>query len=248
MKVRFQLLTLIYLILCLFSGLLYQVLILYLCLCVHELGHLVVIKLFKKKVTLLEISPIGGILYLDGCQNDRNFKELLIYLGGPLISFSLYFLVRFFKLNEVFIASSYYIFLMNLIPIIPLDGGKIIMTLKQYFITYKLVLKLISVFSVITGIILVIICIKTTSLSIILMSFIYINLKNYLNISEEYFTFLWYKYLHPNKKLPKKIIISRLIDKHIIYHHFYKGYHHVFFLEHQLLDEEDVLKRLLISK
>lgn len=248
MKIRFQLLTLVYLCLCLFSGLLYQVIILYFCLCIHEIGHVFMIKLLKKKITLLEISPLGGIFTIDGCQNDHNYKELLIYLGGPCFSLLLYGVFKWLDVNEVLIASAHYVLIMNLLPIIPLDGGKILMTIKQYVLPYKLVLKLINILSIIMGVIIIIICIKTTSLIIILMSFICINLKNYGNIKIEYYTFLWHKYLHSNKNLPHKIVIKPSLNKQKIYNSFYKGYYHLFYVSNYFYDEEEILKRLLISK
>ena len=91
MKIRFQFITQIYLILCLVTGYFYEVMALYICLIIHEVGHIIVIKGFKKDIKYLEISPIGGILHIDKCQNDHNYKELLIYMGGPIASSIFYF-------------------------------------------------------------------------------------------------------------------------------------------------------------
>src|SRR5690554_6856259 len=143
MKVKIHVFTQIYLLISLFSGFFYEVITLYICLLVHEMGHYIMIKIFKKEIKLLEISPFGGILYLDKCQNDKNYKELLIYLGGPIASLLLYFIFKYLNVNELLLRSSIYILVLNLLPIIPLDGARVLMCIKQYFLSFRKVLYVI---------------------------------------------------------------------------------------------------------
>ncbi len=241
MKIKIQLITEIYLIICLISGYFYEVMTLYLCLIIHELGHLIMIKIFKKDILLLEISPIGGILYIDKCQNDYNFKELLIYLSGPLASFILYVSFIFFHVNVILLNSAFYVLVLNLLPILPLDGAKILMSLTQSVLPLRKLLKIMTVISLSVCFILMVYFIKQYNYVIILGFFVYLNLIHYKDIPYTYYDFLWYKHFHPNQRLKKKIITS----PKPLYYLFYKGFNHIFFSQNQFVTEEETLNKLL---
>ncbi len=244
MKIKIHFITEVYLIICLISGFFYEVMTLYLCLLFHELGHFIMIKIFKKDILLLEISPLGGILHIDKCQNDHNIKELMIYLGGPLASVILYLSFYFIQVNEILLNSAIYVLILNLLPILPLDGAKIIMILNQYVVPYKNVLKGVSFLSFIVCTTLIGYFFNHINYMIILLFFIYLNINIFKSIPYTYFHFLWYKFLHPNQKLKKKMLMT---DKPI-YDLFYKGFNHIFYQNKQFISEHEVLKRLLKQK
>jgi len=208
------------------------------------MGHFLMIKIFKKDILLLEISPLGGILHIDKCQNDKNYKELLIYMSGPLASLALYLSFRYIEVNDLLLRSAFYVLILNLLPILPLDGAKILMSLKQIVFPYRWVLKMISVVSLMVCFILIIYFIQHFNYVVILVFFIYLNLTSYRDISYVYYNFLWYKFFHTNEKLKEKIIVS----KKPIYNLFYKGYNHIFYQNNQFISENEVLKQLLKQK
>ncbi|HEY8364399.1 MAG TPA: site-2 protease family protein, partial [Haloplasmataceae bacterium] len=179
MKIKLHLITEIYLLLCLLSGFFYEVSAIYLCLLIHEIGHFIMIKSLKKNIYMLEISPLGGILHIDKCQNDKNYKELLIYLSGPLSSLLLYLVFLYFNVNPLLVRSALYVLIMNSLPILPLDGGKIIMTIKQFIFPYRLVLKLCTFLSLIITFVLIIFLINYYNYVIILLFFTYLNCRYY---------------------------------------------------------------------
>ena len=172
MKIKIYLITEFYIIICLLSGYFYEVMSMYLCLIVHEIGHFIMIKLLKKDILLLEISPLGGILHIDKCQNDHNYKEFLIYLSGPLASLLLYIAFYLFQVNEILLRSAFYILILNILPILPLDGGKMIMILQCYFLSFKKVLKVITLLSILFCISLIIYFINNYNYVIILIFFV----------------------------------------------------------------------------
>lgn len=202
------------------------------------------IKLLKKKIVLLEISPLGGILHIDKCQNDYNYKEFLIYISGPLASLGLLLSLNYLNANEILRQSALYVLILNLLPIHPLDGAKILMSLKQYIMPFRKVLKFITTFSVGICLLLIIYFINNYNYVIILSFFIYLNLIKYKNISYEYYEFLCYKHFHHNRNLKNKISIANKK----IYNLFYKGYHNIFFINNQFSDEEEVLRNIIIKK
>ncbi|MDF2700296.1 MAG: Zn-dependent protease [Haloplasmataceae bacterium] len=244
MKVKILLITQVYLLIALLSGYLYEVLTLYFCLIIHELGHVITTLLLKKKIAQLEISPLGGILTIDKCQNDKNYKELLIYCSGPLSSLLLFFVLKTMGANELLINSSLYVLILNLLPILPLDGAKILMSIKQYLMPFRLVLKIVTHISIIVTLFLVFYFVNNYSYVIILLFFLYKNLLNNNNIAYDYYEFLYYKLFNPNERLKTKMHTN--VKE--IYSAFYKGFNNIFFMKNKFIAENEVIDYLLKEK
>ncbi|MFT6795765.1 MAG: Zn-dependent protease [Maribacter sp.] len=123
-------------------------LLLFVCVVLHELGHALTAKRFRiitKKITLL---PIGGMATMEKLP-EKPLQEIAVALAGPavnvIIAFILYFIVpvkSYFGTEPVKILESlntlsletflFYLFvanvmlvLFNLIPAFPMDGGRV---------------------------------------------------------------------------------------------------------------------------
>lgn len=103
---------------------------------VHEFGHALTAKAFGQK-THIELMGMGGATYRRGGQL-TSFKEFLIVLNGPLAGFALFILSSFLVfafggsvaspiayMLQVSIWVNFYWTLLNLIPVYPMDGGKL---------------------------------------------------------------------------------------------------------------------------
>ena len=139
---------------------------------VHELGHSLTAIIFKIKLKKIEIYPYGGLSKLEHDINIELLKEFLVVIMGPIIQILFTYLIL--KLNIVdntFLSYSKFILIFNLLPIYPLDGGRILNILLSIFISYYNSLKLTYYFS------------YFLFLTLLLMNIIYIrNLFYYLII------------------------------------------------------------------
>ena len=114
----------------------------------HELGHVLVCLFFKYKIINITIYPFGGITKIEKDINTNSNKELILAFAGIFMQIILIFIVKLFSIHdyELFLKYNYSIMLFNLIPIIPLDGSKIINVFfckifpykKALFLSFKL--------------------------------------------------------------------------------------------------------------
>ena len=142
--IKFDISLYIIILLSLISAQFKNIIILFTIIIIHELGHILWLKIFNKKVISIKIYPFGGITLYEDLLNHNLFKELIISLGGIInqliliIIFNLlykYNLISLYTFN-IFNNYNYCLILFNLLPIIPLDGSKIFNTMINYFISY----------------------------------------------------------------------------------------------------------------
>ena len=102
--------------------------LLFISLCWHECGHLVVANNLGVKVKSCIIMPYGGeILYETKWQITKS-QQFKIVIAGPLATLLLYSAAFFFpeNLSEPLQSIQKILLLINLLPIWPLDGGRIL--------------------------------------------------------------------------------------------------------------------------
>lgn len=112
---------------------------------IHEFGHLTAATHYKWNTGKITIYPFGGCCKFDEELNRPLKEELIILLAGPLTQITLYFIIGFLSTKGLMTYRNYSIFktyhytllLFNLLPIYPLDGGRILNVITNYFFPYK---------------------------------------------------------------------------------------------------------------
>lgn len=113
---------------------------------IHELGHILMGIILGLKPEKIEITPFGLSVSFKLETNDYNFKiksanlleikKIAIAIAGPLTNFLIILLFLFLPINlpkENIIYSNLLILLFNLLPIFPLDGGRILKSIIHIF-------------------------------------------------------------------------------------------------------------------
>lgn len=119
-----------------FSGKSIQSVIIFaLCLLIHELGHYIAMKAYNYQDTKIFFIPFLGAVTTGTKEEVSQKQQLIILLAGPvpgiLIGFILYYIGEY-EANALFSKSGLVFILVNLVnilPIYPLDGGRILDTL-----------------------------------------------------------------------------------------------------------------------
>lgn len=109
----------------------------------HELGHIIMIKICGYKITSINIYPLGGIIKTNININIPSIKLFFISISGILMQIILYILIPESINNyHVFKLLNTTLIIYNLLPIFPLDGYKIYLSLLESFLSYSYIIKL----------------------------------------------------------------------------------------------------------
>ena len=196
-------LTLYFLLLFFLCGFIKIGLIIFFIVIFHELGHALILKLFKYKIIDITIYPFGGIIKADKDINTPTNKELLISSGGILAQIILFIIIYLIPLNiltkELLYKYNLSIMLFNILPIIPLDGSIIINSLLNKILPYKQSYYLYIIISIV--------------FTIIYLFFNYwYSINNYLIVSlfiiKTYYAIKNYKYLKT------RFLLERYLNKY----------------------------------
>lgn len=108
----------------------------------HEIAHAVVAIKRKYCVREIELLPFGGVARIEGLAEAGTFDAILIAGAGPLVSLVIVLILYFYQLED----SYYFRFIaevnvmlvgLNLLPALPLDGGRILQAILTHHMEYK---------------------------------------------------------------------------------------------------------------
>ena len=198
---------------------------------VHEFGHILMAVILKWKIEKIVILPLGGITIFNELVNKPLIEEFLIMLSGPI--FQIIFTI-IFKQPSLYFYSKIILFI-NLLPIYPLDGSKILNIFFNKLFSFKLshILTIyVSYFVAFFSFFLSIFKINLTYLIFTLL--LILKLKREFDNHELLFNkFLFERYLY-NFKFKKIKIVSKL-EK------FKKDYYHYLKLDSKVISEKEIL-------
>jgi len=128
------------------------ILLLFLCVLLHELGHAVAARAFGVKTPDITLLPFGGVARMQRIP-DKPVQEIIVALAGPAVNVviaSLILLITGDTLNmsqasllpgaalAMQLATvNIYLFLFNLVPAFPMDGGRVLRALIATRLPYS---------------------------------------------------------------------------------------------------------------
>lgn len=144
-KIKIDISTYFLILIALFAGYIKNIFLILMIVLIHELGHAFFITLYKIEIESITIYPYGGITTINKRLHERIYKDILISLGGIIFQVLLYFVFLILYHNNLIVLSTYNIFLLynksiilfNLIPLIPLDGSKLLFSIFSKFFSFK---------------------------------------------------------------------------------------------------------------
>jgi len=107
---------------------------------VHELGHTLCALILKVPIDKICFYPFGGVSKFKSKINIPLKQEALILIMGPLAQLLLLLLLKNYlpiQYQEMFVIYNMNILVFNLLPIYPLDGGRLLNILFSYHFSYR---------------------------------------------------------------------------------------------------------------
>ena len=138
MKLRIDLKIIVVILIFLFTGQLKTYCIIMFFCFLHELGHIITAKLFKMQIEKIEILPCGFSASFfsynsSGFPKGFSMQELIVALAGPIVSLILALSFQYIDdtnftivTKQEIVYSNILILIFNLLPLYPLDGGRIL--------------------------------------------------------------------------------------------------------------------------
>ena len=208
---------------------------------VHEFGHLITALLLKWKSGKITIYPFGGCCKFDEDINRPIKEELLILIAGPVTQILFCFFIKFLSLKGLMTPRNYLVFenyhysllMFNLLPVYPLDGGRIVNNIFYLLFPLKKSNKIIVVISFL----IVIICLSIYNnlnftmmgLMLLIEIVLYLKRQDYL-----YNRMLLERYLNNISFKKIKVIKNK--------NNMYRDKKHVIFYRNKYITEKDYLR------
>lgn len=129
-KVYISLFTLSLILICIFCGAIKFFMVSYLSLALHELFHIAAANKLNIQINRIVILPFG--INIKTTNNLSYANEILFCIAGPVANALLFLVILYLKINgftfemtDYALAANLSIFIINILPIYPLDGGRI---------------------------------------------------------------------------------------------------------------------------
>lgn len=124
----------------------------------HEIAHTIVGMLLGIKIAEIEMFPFGGQAKLESFHGLDPSKEIFIAIAGPICSLSIAAVFYFLPLDSVSVHLEFLIKLnltlglFNLLPFLPLDGGRVLRAALSKSIGFKRATRIAAFIGKIAGI------------------------------------------------------------------------------------------------
>ena len=197
--------------------------------------------IFKYKIKKINIYPFGGYTIFEYDINTPFMTEFMVFLGGIL------FQIIFFVITKNLIDNSSYtynliknynlsILMFNMIPVIPLDGAKILNILFNKMFPFKRAHLLTIYISYIVILILLILSIKNLNLLLMIFLLFFLIIKEHKRHKYIFNVFLLERYIKEIKF--KKIYFIKKVDVKYMK----KYVRNIFIKNNRYIDEKEILQ------
>ncbi len=207
----------------------------------HELGHFLSAKLLNWKVDKIYIFPLGGITVFNDYINKKPIETFIVTIMGPI--FQIIITCFFAKYDSTIVNFSTFLLLFNLLPIVPLDGSKLMGLVLNYYFCLKSSIKILLFFSYLLTIILIIFFFFRSYSIIVFISLIIIFFK--LNDENKNVKYYYNKFLIERYLFDFKYKKSSLIDN---INKMFKYRNNIFNNKNIIMSEKEYLKNYFSSK
>lgn len=203
----------------------------------HELGHIICGIYYHWEIDKILILPFGAITIFNEGLNRPLKEEFFVATLGPV--FQMFFYLFFKDIWDISYIH-YSLLFFNLLPIIPLDGSKILKVIFHKFLPFKKGNCLTIILSIVIIIFVTVFCLFYKFNFILFLIFSFIGIKIYKEIKEQplvFQKFLYERYFLPRKYKKLRKIKGRNLSK------ICKDCNHLFYIDGKCYTEREILRK-----
>lgn len=194
---------------------------------IHELGHFFTGYLLGWRNSKIKFYVYGGCTNFNIDINHKSIEEFFVLIMGPIFQIlgTIVLGLILVKQKDIYLLYKYSITLLcfNLLPIYPLDGGKLINLIFNKFLSFRRSF----VLSIISSIIIILLVIVLSIKYNLKLNFIYI------------FIFLFYKVIEELRK--KNYYYQKFLLERYLYNYNYKKYKIIFNIKDMMKEKRHVI-------
>ena len=137
----------------------------------HEIGHILALVFFGRKPKNITFG-FSGIRIETDCVNLSYKQESVVALCGPLVNliFIIFFLIT--DISKIALIINTGLFVVNMMPVKCLDGGRFIYGLLSVFLEEKRVMLIMNILLIVTAVVLIFIMILSLITGFVNVSFV----------------------------------------------------------------------------
>lgn len=129
---------------------------------IHEAGHGIAAGLLGEQIASIELTPFGGMMaYAPEKSPHKGIQGMIIAAAGPLANYLLLLLLptlsgvlRYETICQL-ASANFAMLCINLLPVLPLDGGRIVFCVGYYFFRVAALISLLTALGVLAGILMI---------------------------------------------------------------------------------------------
>lgn len=165
---------------------------------IHEMGHYFMATYFKWRIRGITLWIFGGVMKTDEHGSRPIREEALVAAAGPFQHVIIYFVLHILSssqwLPETIIEQAFYyntvILLFNLLPIWPLDGGKLLHLGFSVYLPYKRAYNVTIIFSICFTVLFMILQLFSPFTLTSFLIILFILMENWTDWKQRYYVFI----------------------------------------------------------
>ena len=245
------------------TGHFWKLMLLFMIVTCHELGHYMMARHFSWRIRKLTLLPFGGVMEVDEHGNQPMIEEALVTVAGPVqhiwmiaLSFGMGSLFSWWlSFHELFVILNLMLLGFNLLPIWPLDGGKLLFLILGRGRSYKRAHRLLIISSLMFLIVFLSVSLYMEGFHLNLLFIItfllmahYTEWKHHPYVQLRFALERYTKWKALTLKKTKTLSIKETMTLDDVLKLLGKGVQHRFLVNDQLIGEQDVLQQYFGEK
>jgi stage IV sporulation protein FB len=241
-------------------GKFWEVITLFVIVLIHEIGHVAVARELGWTVTEVELLPFGGVATMEEAYAADPLDEIVVALAGPFLNVVMIAVslvcwhvgiwtdewARFFLAGNVAVAG------FNLLPIWPLDGGRIVQAILCWYMPYRrAAIASLALSAMLASLMLGLsVLALQTNVAVVAVYLLAVNIQAFLRFPYQFIRFLMEKYARqPEEYGVRALTVPPESTAMEVSHLLRRGCSHLVYVQGSgLLAEERLLHALLFEK